>query len=190
MPYNPDTKTYTFTTNGEHLLGIDRGNFMRELKTLPKDVEDIDVYNVANLGRLPDFAQYTALKRLSLRGLGLEVFDCTLPDSLERLIIPVNQISEIVYPLPPALILLDISNNPIEVLPALPDTLTILACTKCPIGTLPSLPPALEVLYASMCGLTALPDLPGTLKTLSICANNIHRFPAFQPTITTLKIDW
>jgi hypothetical protein len=190
MPYNPVTKTYTKTCNGRYLLDLERGEFLKELKTLPLDVEIININLVQNLERLPDLGHYTALKTLNLYNIGLKVFDCILPDSLEILDISYNCISEMTRSLPNRLKALDISFNPITVLPALPDTLTHLGCISCPIGALPPLPPFLEDLYASGCGLTSLPDLPKSLTTLSVLSNYITTFPPFPPTITTLKIDW
>ena len=189
MPYNSDTNTYTKTCNGRHLEDYERSKFLKDLKTLPLDVEHINITLIANLGRLPDLGYYTALKKLTLDNIGLNVFDSTLPDSLESLDVSYNSISEIIPPLPPRLKELNISYNPITVLPALPDTLIILGCISCPIGALPPLPPALEDLYASRCGLTTLPDLPATLSTLFVMSNYIKTFPPFPPTITSLKID-
>jgi Leucine-rich repeat (LRR) protein len=190
MPYNPATKAYTKTCNGRYLLGSERGEFLKELKTLPADVETIDINLIQNLERLPDLGHYTALKSLNLHSIGLKVFDCSLPDSLEILDISFNSISEMTRSLPNRLKALDISFNPITVLPVLPDTLTHLGCTMCPIEILPPLPPTLEVLYATSCGLTSLPDLPKSLTTVCVLSNNIKPFPPFPPTITTLKIDW
>ena len=190
MPYNPDTKTYTKTCNGLELEGSERSKFLKDLKTLPLDVEIIEIKHIVNLERFPDMGHYTALKSLTLHSIGLKVFDCTLPDSLEILVISSNCILEMTTPLPPRLKALDISFNPITVLPALPDTLITLGCTMCPIGALPPLPPFLEDLYASRCGLTSLPDLPASLTTVSVLSNYITTFPSFPPTITTLKIDW
>jgi Leucine-rich repeat (LRR) protein len=190
MPYNPATKTYTKTFNGRYLLDSERSEFLKELKTLPLDVEAIKINLVQNLERLPDLGHYTALKTLNLYNIALKVFDCTLPDSLEILDISYNCISEMTRSLPNCLKALDISFNPITILPALPDTLTHLGCICCPIGALPPLPPALEMLYAASCGLTSLPDLPKSLITVCISNNHIQTFPSFPPTITTLKIDW
>lgn len=190
MPYNSATKTYTKTCNGLELEGSERSKFLKDLKTLPLEVEVIKITLIANLERLPDLGHYTALKTLNLYNIGLKVLDCILPDSLEILDISYNCISEMTTPLPNRLKALDISFNPITVLPALPDTLITLGCTTCPIGALPPLPPFLEDLYASGCGLTSLPDLPKSLTTLSILSNYITTFPPFSPTITTLKIDW
>jgi len=190
MPYNSVTKTYTKTCNGRYLLGSERGEFLKELKTLPADVETIDINLVQNLERLPDLGHYTVLKSLNLHSIGLKVFDCSLPDSLEILDISFNNISEMTSSLPNRLKALDISFNLIKALPALPNTLTHLGCTMCPIEILPPLPPTLEVLYATSCGLTSLPDLPKSLTTLCVLSNNIKTFPSFSPTITTLKIDW
>ena len=190
MPYNPDTKTYTKTCNGLELEGSERSKFLKNLKTLPLDVETIKITLIANLERLPDLGHYTALKKLTLDNIGLKVFDCTLPDSLESLDISYNYISEITRSLPPRLKVFNISYNPITVLPVLPDTLITLGCTKCPIGALPPLPQFLEDLYASGCGLTSLPALPTSLTTVSVLSNYITTFPPFPPTITTLKIDW
>ena len=187
MPYNPATKTYTTARSGIHLLGSDRDNFLKELKTLPLDVETIAIMLIANLERLPDLGHYTALKSLTLYGIGLNVFDCTLPDSLETLDVSYNSISEMTTPLPPHLKQLDISYNPITVLPALPDTLTLLGCIHCPIGALPPLPPFLEMLYASSCGLTSLPPLPNTLTTLFVGENDIRSFPEFPPSLINVK---
>jgi Leucine-rich repeat (LRR) protein len=188
MPYNPATKTYTKTCNGTYLEGSERGEFLKELKTLPLDVEAIKIKLILNLERLPDLGHYTALKSLTLYCIGLKVFDCTLPDSLESLDISYNSITEITTPLPPHLKELDITLDPITALPALPDTLISLACFMCPIGVLPPLPPKLERLYAASCGLTSLPELPATLITLCVSKNHIKTFPPFPPTIKTLSI--
>jgi Leucine-rich repeat (LRR) protein len=190
MPYNSATKTYTKTCNGLELEGSERSKFLKDLKTLPADVETIKINLITNLERLPDLGHYTALKTLNLYNIGLKVLDCILPDSLEILDISYNCISEMTTPLPNRLKALDISFNPIKVLPALPDTLTHLGCISCPIGALPPLPPFLEMLYAASCGLTSLPDLPKSLITVCISNNHIQTFPPFSPTITTLKIDW
>jgi Leucine-rich repeat (LRR) protein len=187
MPYNPATKTYTKTFNGRHLLGSERGEFLKELKTLPADVETININLVQNLERLPDLGHYTALKFLTLHSIGLKVFDCILPDSLEILDISYNCISEMTTPLPNRLKALEISFNPITVLPALPDTLTHLGCISCPIGVLPELPPVLEMLYACACGLNSLPELPPTLTTLSVSGNDIRSFPVFPPSLIDVK---
>jgi Leucine-rich repeat (LRR) protein len=190
MPYNPVTKTYTKTCNGQELEGSERSQFLKDLKTLPLDVETIKITLITNLERLPDLGHYTALKKLTLDNICLKVFDCTLPDSLESLDISNNYILEITRSLPPRLKVFNISYNPITALPALPDTLITLGCTMCPIGALPPLPPFLTDLYACHCGLTALPDLPASLTTVSVLSNHIKTFPPFPPTITTLKIDW
>jgi Leucine-rich repeat (LRR) protein len=187
MPYNPVTKTYTKTCNGQELEGSERSQILKDLKTLPLDVETIKITLIANFERLPDLGHYTVLKKLTLDNVGLKVFDCTLPDSLESLDISYNYISEITRSLPPHLKVFNISYNPITALPALPDTLITLGCTMCPIEVLPPLPQFLEDLYASGCGLTSLPDLPASLTNVSVLSNYITTFPT---TITTLKIDW
>ncbi len=88
-----------------------------------------------------------------------------------------NNIAQLTPNLPPALVYLVCSNNPLSAFPALPSTLRGLYFYDCQFASLPNLPDSLIYLTCSGNPLTSLPALPSTLKELYCGSTNISALP-------------
>jgi hypothetical protein len=118
---------------------------------------------------------------LNLRNLNITSLP-PLPLSTTRLNLRRTQVTSLPEPLPPNLILLDISDTRITRLPKLPDTLRSLLLINTGVTSLPeSLPPNLEQLTIHDTGITQLPALPGSLNSLGISNTGVTRLPEPLP---------
>ena len=135
--------------------------------TVPSHVTHLDVswntfderYRVV----VPDHVKWLDVSHTNYyHGVGFHV-----PDTLETLIHR-GGYYPCIYKLPPALKVLDLSEQRIEWLPKLPKTLEVLKLTNCySLKELPDLPSTLRVLDIQNCKkLRTLPPLPDTLKEL------------------------
>ena len=135
----------------------------------------------------PDTAELMNRIRTMQDGiLGLRNLNITslppIPLSTTHLILRNTQVTSLPEPLPPNLILLDISDTRITRLPELPDTLRFLFLFNTGVTSLPeSLPPNLEQLSVSDTGITQLPELPRSLFSLNISNTGVTRLPEPLP---------
>lgn len=145
------------------------GHFPRSVwnHVLPKHITHLDLtwntfderYRVI----VPDHIKWLNVSHTNYyHGAGFHV-----PDTLETLIHR-GGYYPCIYNLPPALKILDLSEQRIEWLPKLPETLEVLKLTNCSnLKELPELPPTLRVLDIQNCRkLETLPDFPDSLQEL------------------------
>lgn len=145
------------------------GHFPRTVwnHTVPSHVTHLDlsrnVFDERSCVVVPNHIKWLNVSHTNYyHGVGFHV-----PDTLETLIHR-GGYYPCIYNLPPALKILDLSEQRIERLPELPETLEVLILTNCyTLKELPELPPNLRVLDIQNCRkLKELPDFPDSLEEL------------------------